>query len=83
MHRLLVAASVVPSSSIFVSLLMEMLSSPETAILTRVKRRNIPEDDILHSLRRENISSYVLKLVEVLFDKQEGRRFNHLFSQVT
>jgi hypothetical protein len=38
--------------------MMEALSSSETPVLARAKRRNITEDAILHSHRRENLKSY-------------------------
>jgi hypothetical protein len=47
MLQLLVTANVVPSSPIFVALMMVILSS-RTSVLTRASRRHIQGDDILH-----------------------------------
>jgi hypothetical protein len=38
---------------------MEAIRSPETLVLTRAIRRNVPEDGILQSYLRENLRSYI------------------------
>jgi hypothetical protein len=57
--RLLLTANIVPSSLILYTLMMEAVRSSVTSILTRTIRHNVPEDDILHSHRRGNLTSYI------------------------
>jgi hypothetical protein len=58
-RRYLVTANVVPSSPILVILMTEALSFSETLVHTRVTRRYIPEDGILHSHALFNLRSYI------------------------
>jgi hypothetical protein len=56
---------------ILLTLMMEAIRFSETSVLTRATGRHIPEDDILHIHRCENLKSYNLHILFMLLLKDK------------
>jgi hypothetical protein len=66
---MLVTANVVPSSPILVTLIIVAIRSSDTSVLTRTTLRDILEDGIIHSQRRDNLKSYN---ADILLQRKES-----------
>jgi hypothetical protein len=72
-RRLLVRASIVPSSPILVTLMKEALCSSETSVLTRATRRNIRAHLVfLRSVRRLLVRASVVPSSPIFVTQMEG-----------
>jgi hypothetical protein len=52
--------------------MMEVLRSSDTSVLTRATQRNVPEDGIIHSYRRENLKFYLQNLLHANRNEETG-----------
>jgi hypothetical protein len=56
-----------PSSPVFLTLMMDTICSSESSVLTRPTWCNIQEGNIFHSHRRENLKSYIVRLLQKIY----------------
>jgi hypothetical protein len=63
---------------VLVTLMMETILSSEALAVIRATRRNIPEGDILHSYRRENLKSYKKRYLHGQYSKVPSAIQTHL-----
>jgi hypothetical protein len=92
-RRLLVTASVVPSSPILVILMMEAISSSETSVLTRATRHNIQENTTLHifsnlccaylvALALRSLYVYTVVVIAKLVTLHKSKKYHHGFRHI-
>jgi hypothetical protein len=60
-------ANGVPCSLILLTLMMDAVRSSEMSVLTRATWRHIPEDSILHSHRCDNLKSYIVLNIYLIY----------------
>jgi hypothetical protein len=57
--------------------MMIVTSSSEISVVTKATRHHIPEDDILHSYRRENLKSYIALTGWALYRRRNVSRVRY------
>jgi hypothetical protein len=75
MIHLLGTANVVPSSLNLSTLMIETIRSSKTSVLTRVTRRHIPEDGVLHDYCCYRIRQIKQIIAYSVWPKHESRDY--------
>jgi hypothetical protein len=74
-----VTVKFVPGSLILFTLMMVAIRSSEKSVLTRATWRHIPENDILHSNRRENLKFYITLTGWALYRRRNVSPVRYLY----